>query len=82
MRIESGAVQFEGDHPGVFIRGDNALALAMYLQTTLAEIEHAGLRPRYISYQKRLIYLLQQCDAGSKDCNPLQLKSAEECKVA
>lgn len=34
-RVETGAVQFGDDWPGVFIRGDNAFALAMTLQALL-----------------------------------------------
>jgi hypothetical protein len=30
-RVETGAVRFGDDWPGVFIRGDNALAYAIYL---------------------------------------------------
>ena len=30
-RVETGAVQFEGDWPGIFIRGDNALAYGYML---------------------------------------------------
>jgi hypothetical protein len=34
-RVESGAVQFGNDWPGVFIRGDNALFYAMALKRVL-----------------------------------------------
>lgn len=34
-RVETGAVQFGDDWPGVFIRGDNAFAYAMALETVL-----------------------------------------------
>ena len=30
-RVETGAVQFGDDWPGLFIRGDNAFALAMHI---------------------------------------------------
>jgi hypothetical protein len=33
-RVESGALQINGDWPGVFIRGDNALYYSMQLQST------------------------------------------------
>jgi hypothetical protein len=34
-RVETGPLQFEGDWPGVFIRGDNALHFAMVLEMVL-----------------------------------------------
>ena len=34
-RIETGAVQFGEDWPGLFIRGDNAFALAINVQALL-----------------------------------------------
>ena len=35
-RIETGLVQFGDDHPGLFIRGDEAAYLALVLGNTLA----------------------------------------------
>jgi hypothetical protein len=32
-RVESGAVQFGDDWPGLFIRGDHALALMVWIQS-------------------------------------------------
>jgi hypothetical protein len=46
-RVESGAVQFEGDWPGLFLRGDTAIAAAMsirILQSRLAENDDAIIR--------------------------------------
>lgn len=34
-RVETGAVQFGDDWPGLFIRGDNAFALAINVQALL-----------------------------------------------
>jgi hypothetical protein len=34
-RVETGAVQFNSDWPGVFIRGDNAVGYAMCLEQAL-----------------------------------------------
>lgn len=76
MRIETGAVQFEGDWPGVFIRGDNAMGMWIALQrlalddTQIPRAEKAQLR--------KLLGILKSCDAHEQDCNPLKLKSAEE----
>lgn len=81
MRVETGAVQFEGDHPGVFIRGDDALALAMYLETTMTQIARAGVEPTYVAYQRKLIGILRQCDAREETCNPLLLRSAKDCAI-
>lgn len=30
--VETGAVQFSDDHPGLFVRGDNAVALMIWIQ--------------------------------------------------
>lgn len=38
-RTETGVVQHSGDWPGIFIRGDNALALSVYLDNILDQIE-------------------------------------------
>lgn len=38
-RVETGAVQFGSDWPGLFIRGDTAAYLAMLIRSLLAEGE-------------------------------------------
>lgn len=35
-RVESGPIQFGDDWPGIFLRGDNAMAYATYLRMALA----------------------------------------------
>jgi hypothetical protein len=35
QRAETGVLEFEGDWPGVFIRGDNAFAFVMALRVVL-----------------------------------------------
>ena len=40
-RVETGAVQFGEDWPGLFIRGDNAIHYRMCLQTALRMIDKA-----------------------------------------
>lgn len=56
--IETGAVQFGDDWPGVFIRGDNAMAFALYVEMELGgkagPMEWAALRG--------LRDLLRSCD--------------------
>jgi hypothetical protein len=45
-RVETGAVRFGDDWPGVFIRGDNAMNFAYHLETLLDEaegVEHIAL---------------------------------------
>ena len=37
QRAETGILEFEGDWPGVFIRGDNAAGFAMSLQMVLTQ---------------------------------------------
>lgn len=37
-RIETGAVQFGDDWPGLFIRGDNAMALLLAVETLAGQI--------------------------------------------
>lgn len=37
-RLETGVVQPEGDWPGVFIRGDNAFALAQAIRHVVAAV--------------------------------------------
>jgi hypothetical protein len=39
-RVESGAVQFGDDWPGLFLRGDDALNTAMQIETVLNQLPH------------------------------------------
>jgi hypothetical protein len=56
-RVETGPVQFGDDWPGLFVRGDDALALAFYLRN------HGS--PLYASAIPRLTALLESCNAGN-----------------
>lgn len=57
-RVETGPIQFGDDWPGVFIRGDNAFALAMSLQAVLG-----GRKDVFSEASVRgLLELLQSCD--------------------
>lgn len=68
-RIETGVVQFDDDWPGIFIRGDNALVLALELQGKAGlGIEHTI---------KGLIELLQSCDVR-KDPKPQFIRRQED----
>lgn len=42
-RVECGAIQFGDDWPGLFLRGDSAIAFGMYLKMFLAMGHKAGL---------------------------------------
>ncbi len=62
-RAETGPMEFDQDWPGIFIRGDNAFAYAMYLRAVL---EADGSQPG-IDYIARanveaLIELLESCN--------------------
>ncbi|QSR18424.1 hypothetical protein [Novosphingobium sp. KA1] len=60
-RIETGVVQIGDDWPGVFIRGDNAFAYAMALQSVLD-----GRKDVFAEASVRgLLNLLQSSDARS-----------------
>ena len=37
-RAETGVVQFDGDWPGVFLRGDDAMGYAMQLRATVQRL--------------------------------------------
>lgn len=72
-RVETGAIQFGGDWPGVFLRGDNAIAAAYYLGEVFDAIER-GEDPRRIpvSYEqaKAVKDLLSCCDTDHLDPPP------------
>jgi hypothetical protein len=65
-RFETGPLQFEGDHPGIFIRGDNALSMAMYLEQA-AELLRGMAYNQIALVSGRRLYemagLLRGCDA-------------------
>jgi hypothetical protein len=43
-RVETGAVQFGDDWPGLFLRGDNALALVIWIQSLCERLaQHSDL---------------------------------------
>lgn len=58
-RVETGIVQFDGDWPGVWIRGDNALAWAGELKAILMVPDHKWGRKSL----ERMIELLESCHA-------------------
>jgi hypothetical protein len=61
QRVETGAVQFGDDWPGLFIRGDNAHSLAMnlsQLEVSLQEKDHAK-ADAFMSQVKWLVAVIQ-----------------------
>jgi hypothetical protein len=44
-RVESGAIRFGADWPGLFLRGDQAMWLAHCLKHTIARLEGTTLLP-------------------------------------
>lgn len=41
-RLESGPIQFGDDWPGIFLRGDDTIALSLYLSQAVSALEDAG----------------------------------------
>lgn len=56
-RINTGALQFDGDWPGIFIRGDEAMTMANNLRAALMP-EYAHLAPKIIG---EIVALLETC---------------------
>lgn len=42
LRVETGAVQFGNDWPGLFIRGDNAMMLKLDIEVLAVYVQEAG----------------------------------------
>lgn len=57
-RAETGVIQFGDDWPGIFIRGDNACAFAMYLRSVLDGHDPGGIYTRALG---RFADLLESC---------------------
>lgn len=53
-RVETGPLQFNNDWPGYFIRGDNAMGLALDIEDALASENNAIARVRLESFAKHL----------------------------
>ena len=66
-RVETGPMEFAQDWPGVFIRGDNAMAYALYLDTILEYIEVDDFED-YIAVAnvKALSDLLKSCNINKE----------------
>jgi len=67
-RRETGPIQFGDDWPGIFIRGDEALGMAVYLEAFLNGLDF------YRTAIERHIKLLKSCDIEA-------LKAQEPCNT-
>lgn len=66
MSVRTGRMQFDGDWPGVFIRGDDALGFAGTLRTLLNEAEKRAFElseqeVRALARISELAALLESC---------------------
>ena len=59
-RVETGVVQFGDDWPGIFIRGDDALPYAMYLEQLIHAVEETN--PLGAIPLRGLVDILRSCD--------------------
>jgi len=65
-RAETGVMQFEDDWPGIFIRGDDALAFSQVCKALIAEYKAGDSMPAAISRLNSLERLLAKCNASKK----------------
>lgn len=80
-RVETGAIQFGDDWPGVFIRGDNAGWFAFSLKAIL-EHEAQKLEPHHVLLLKQLHATLSGAIVGpASDLIKLQIDPMPEVKV-
>jgi hypothetical protein len=66
-RVETGPVAFGSDWPGVFIRGDNALAFGWNLRNAVVKLTkypHPSIDPITVMYLTQLADTLQSCRVG------------------
>lgn len=78
QRAETGVLEFEGDWPGVFIRGDNAAMYAMSLRSVLAEMPEVPKDAYSHMIVKGLLSLLE----GSNVRNNPDPQKAKWCPIA
>ncbi len=70
-RVETGAVQFGDDWPGVFIRGDNAFGYMLNLQVALEAADHyTAIPPLTRAGVEGLIHTLRAAIIGPAGNNP------------
>lgn len=62
-RVETGAIQFENDWPGLFIRGDNAFALLMAIRFLFHFLDRIEMDPDerlQLSYLKTIAKIIDE----------------------
>lgn len=62
-RPETGPMQFEDDWTGIFIRGDDPFAFALYLGFVIDKVPPGS--THYVRYMRKLQRLLAKCDHGN-----------------
>lgn len=72
-RPETGAMRFEGDWRGVFIRGDNATAYAVYLRM------FGSMQPQHKAMFDGLIQLLESSDERKENVSTQLMRPFDEC---
>lgn len=78
-RPETGAMRFEGDWRGVFIRGDNAFGYAMNIKMMLSE-ENPDIAKRIgRASLEGLLELLLSSDERKEGVDTQQMKSYDQC---
>lgn len=62
-RVETGALQFNDDWPGIFVRGDNAAFYAMQLRHVIRYVEQSADHIDFyaLNSAKNLVDLLSSC---------------------
>ncbi len=78
-RAETGAMQFEGDWRGVFIRGDNAFGYAINIKQMLSVDTELSRKIGRASLES-LMELLFSSDERKEGADTQQMKRFDECK--
>lgn len=67
VRMETGNLKFENDWTGLFIRGDEAFALSMDLESILNKLDDTNLNIYEKSSLKYIINLMKNTNENKKD---------------
>jgi hypothetical protein len=65
-RIETGVLAHDGDWPGFFMRGDDALSTARSLHAIAEKIDDPVVRAGGIAFLRRLADRLQECSVETE----------------
>ena len=66
LRVETGPVQFGNDWPGLFVRGDEALALASMIQTLQFDGTSLPCGGPIGAVLNRIVDLLKSCEVAER----------------